>query len=270
VIEQTFQWLGVPHWYLWEGGFLLIGSGTGVVPPHAHHAIQIVVATDGRVAICGEDEQWRQGAGVVVRPDAVHSFDCQGASAAMLFVDPESTEGIWLQSSLEQDITLVSDAPLVSPVAALRTFAERPLESMELPALIRLCVQALSPGAPPSRRLDPRVSKVLRQIQGADELRIPLESVADMAFLSPSRFAHLFTEQMGLPFRKYVLWRKLTRAMVAIGGGRTIADAAHGADFADAAHLTRTFYQMFGMAPSALMRGHFAEISSPFSAASVE
>jgi AraC-like DNA-binding protein len=111
---------------------------------------------------------------------------------------------------------------------------------------------------------------VLQQIQGADELRFSLEDAADLAFLSPSRFAHLFTEQMGLPFRKYVLWRKLTRAMVAIGAGRTIADAAHAADFADAAHLTRTFYQMVGMAPSALMRGHFAEIRSPFSAAGDE
>jgi AraC-like DNA-binding protein len=54
--------------------------------------------------------------------------------------------------------------------------------------------------------------------------------------------------------------------MVAIGSGGTIADAAHAADFADAAHLTRTFYQMVGMAPSALMRGRFAQIPSPFSA----
>ena len=35
---------------------------------------------------------------------------------------------------------------------------------------------------------------------------------------------------------------------------------------ADAAHLTRTFYQMVGMAPSALMRGDFIEIASPFNA----
>jgi AraC-like DNA-binding protein len=43
-----------------------------------------------------------------------------------------------------------------------------------------------------------------------------------------------------------------------------VADAAHAADFADAAHLTRTFYQMVGMAPSVLMRGTLAEITSPF------
>ena len=42
------------------------------------------------------------------------------------------------------------------------------------------------------------------------------------------------------------------------------AAAAQAVDFADAAHLTRTFYQMVGMAPSVLMRGKFAEIRSPF------
>lgn len=53
--------------------------------------------------------------------------------------------------------------------------------------------------------------------------------------------------------------------MLAIGSERTIGDAAHAADFADAAHLTRTFYQMVGRAPSVLMRGAFAGIASPFS-----
>jgi AraC-like DNA-binding protein len=136
---------------------------------------------------------------------------------------------------------------------------------MEIRELIRHCVQALSPGEPPARGIDARVTKVLAQIHESDELRITLENAAEMAFLSPSRFAHLFKEQMGLPFRKYMLWRKLTRAMVSIGSERTIADAAHAADFADAAHLTRTFYQMVGMAPSVLMRGEFARIDSPFS-----
>jgi AraC-like DNA-binding protein len=136
---------------------------------------------------------------------------------------------------------------------------------MEIGTLIRHCVHALSPGPPPSRRLDPRVSAVLNRIQASEDLRVSLSMAAEMAFLSPSRFAHLFREQVGLPFSRYMLWRKLTRAMLAIASERTISDAAHAADFADAAHLTRTFYQMVGMAPSVLMRGIFAEIASPFS-----
>ena len=261
-----YQWLNEPQWYLWEGGFLLIGRAQGVVPRHAHHAIQIVIALDGLVTVCGRDDQWREGPGLVVKPDVVHSFDANGALGAMVFVDPESHEGRWLTSSLIDEITMVPGERLASSASELRAFAERPLESMELGTLIRHCVRALSPGAPPARRLDDRITTVLKNITGSEELRISLESAAEMAFLSPSRFAHLFKQQLGLPFRHYVLWRKLTRAMVAIGSGGTIADAAHAADFADAAHLTKTFYQMVGMAPSALMRGRFAQIPSPFSA----
>ena len=261
---EAYRWLSVPRWYLWEGGFLLLGRGQGVVPPHAHHAIQIVIALEGSMVVCGRDEKWREACGMVVKPDVVHSFDCRGASAAMLFVDPESSEGAWLRSALRHDITIVPEARLASCVWEIRAFNERPFESLDVQTLIRHCVQELSPGAPPMRRLDPRVTDVLTAIRKSDDLRISLASAAKMAFLSPSRFAHLFKQQMGLPFSRYMLWRKLTRAMVGIAAERTIAAAAHAADFADAAHLTRTFYQMVGMAPSALMYGEFAQISSPF------
>jgi AraC-like DNA-binding protein len=256
--------LSEPRWYLWEGGFLLIARADGVVPAHAHHAIQIVVAVEGEVAICGKEEEWRKGAGVIVRPDATHSFNCNGALGAMLFVDPESAEGAWLGNSLKRDLTIVSGPRLASAAQEIRKFIEQPFESMEIGELIRHCVQVLSPGVPPARRLDARVTTVLNAIRERDDLHISLERAAEKAFLSPSRFAHLFKEQVGLPFSRYMLWRKLTRAMVAISSERTISAAAHAADFADAAHLTRTFYQMVGMAPSVLMRGEFAALPSPF------
>jgi AraC family transcriptional regulator len=256
--------LSVPRWYLWEGGFLLTARARGVVRSHAHHAIQIVIALDGRVAVCGKDDGWRETRGLVVRPDAEHSFDCNGALGAMVFVDPESSEGAWLAASLRQDITIVRDTRLDSIVPDLRAFAEQPEETEDVGALVRSCVHGLRPGLAPARRFDSRVTTVLDEIRASDELRMSLDKAADIACLSPTRFAHLFREQVGLPFSRYMLWRKLTRAMVAIASERTIAAAAHAADFADAAHLTRTFYQMVGMAPSALMRGDFIEIASPF------
>lgn len=263
--KTLYRWLSVPRWYLWDGGFLLIGQARGVVPEHSHHAIQIVISLDQPFKVCCHREDWIEGRGMVVLPDAVHSFDCNGALGAMLFVDPESIEGVWLRTLLTENITIVPDSRLASSVEDLRVFVNQPFNDMEVGALIRDCVHALSPGPPPMRRLDPRVTKVLNRIQASDDLRISLDAAAAMAFLSPSRFAHLFKQQVGLPFSRYMLWRKLTRAMVAIGSERTIADAAQAADFADAAHLTRTFYQMVGMAPSALMRGTFAEIAPPFS-----
>lgn len=261
---DPYRWLSVPRWYLWEGGFLLTARARGVVPAHAHHAIQIVIALDGCVAICGRGDGWRESRGIVVRPDAEHSFDCNGALGVMVFVDPETSEGAWLASSLRQDITTVADARLDAIVPALRAFAERPEDADDISTLIRDSVHGLRPGLTPARRVDSRVTTVIESIRGSDELRMSLDDAAGLACLSPTRFAHLFKDQVGLPFSRYMLWRKLTRAMVAVASERTLAAAAHAADFADAAHLTRTFYQMVGMAPSALMRGEFIEIPSPF------
>ncbi len=252
------------RWYVWDGGFLAIGRASGVVPPHAHHAIQIVVALEGEIAVQGADSGWLSARGIVIGPDVAHSFDACGALAAMIFVDPESAEGTWLGASLPDDITAVPERRVLACTAELARFRERPLESMEIGALIRHCVQALTAGAPPARRLDSRVTRVLERIQRSDDLRVSLESAAAAAFLSPSRFAHLFKQQVGLPFRRYLLWRKLTRAMLAIGREGTATAAAHAADFADAAHLTRTFCQMFGIPPSVMLRGEFFEIPSPY------
>jgi AraC-like DNA-binding protein len=236
----------------------------GLVPPHAHHAIQIVIALDGAVAISGSDGEWREARGIVVRPDAEHSFDPNAAFGAMVFVDPESSEGAWLSNSLRQDITILPDTRLDAIVPPLRTFAEEPDPFADIAALIRECIEGLRPGLAPTRRLDSRVTTVIEAIRASDDLRMSLDQAADKACLSSTRFAHLFKDQVGLPFSRYMLWRKLTRAMVAVASEGTLAAAAHAADFADAAHLTRTFYQMVGMAPSVLMRGDFIEIPSPF------
>lgn len=252
------------RWYLWDGGFLLFGRSDGEVPEHAHHAIQIVIGIDGPLFIKGENGEWRSGHGIIINPDTTHSFDTRGSFGAMMFVDPESSEGLWLRSSLTDAITIIPESRLVPCINELRAFIERPFEGMELGNLIKHCVHSLCTGAPPAGRLDPRVTSVLQKIRSSDDLRISLEEIAAGVFLSPSRFAHLFKQQVGLPFRRYMLWRKLTRAVLAIGREGSIAEAAQAADFADAAHLTRTFYQMFGIPPSALMRGKFFEIKPPF------
>jgi AraC-like DNA-binding protein len=256
-----------PRWYLWEGGFLLIGRAGGEVPAHSHHAIQVHVATEGSVAVRAGGSGWREAGGIIVRADVEHAFNAHKATGALLMIDPESAEGAWLQGALAEDVTLVPPARLQECARELRAFVERPLEAMEVGELIRHCVQALTAGAPPLRRLDARVGKVLQAIRDSDDLRLSLESAAERVHLSAGRFAHLFKEEVGLPFRRYMLWRKVTRAMLSMGRERTLAAAAQHGDFADAAHFTRTFREMFGIPPSVLMRGEFFEIPPPFGAA---
>jgi AraC family transcriptional regulator len=258
------SWTAPPRWYLWEGGFLLIARSVGVVPAHSHHAIQVVVTMQGEAAVADESGMWRAGRGIIVPPNLVHSFSAQGSYGAMLFVDPDSIEGSWLRSTIGNRITVVPEARVLPAAAALRAFCETPLESMDPGALVRYLVETMCAGAPPSRRPDPRITKVLDLIASSADLRLSLERVAATVFLSPSRFQHLFKQQVGLAWRRYILWRKVTRAMITIARERTLMAAAHEADFADSAHLTRTFHQMFGLAPSVLMQGELFVIPSPF------
>lgn len=256
-----------PRWYLWEGGFLLMGLGGGEVPGHAHHATQVTLAFEGKFALRLPQGEWREAQGLIVRPDVEHSFNARSGAGAMLFIDPESIEGAWLASALTEDITVVPESRVAACVKELEACWRSPIGGMEPGDLVRHCLQALCPGTPPCRKLDPRISKVLVAIRGSDDLRISLEAAAQLVHLSPGRLAHLFREEVGLPFRRYMLWRKVTRAMLSMGRERTLAAAAQHGDFADSAHLTRTFYRMFGMKPSVLMRGDFFEVASPFTSA---
>jgi hypothetical protein len=65
-----------------KGGFFAVGRSEGVVPPHAHHAIQIVIAVEGAVGIRGRRGDWHMGSGVAVRPDVEHSYNANDAAGS--------------------------------------------------------------------------------------------------------------------------------------------------------------------------------------------
>ncbi len=87
------------------------------------------------------------------------------------------------------------------------------------------------------------------------EADLSLAALAARARLSPGRFMHAFTATAGIPLRPWLRWLKLERAGAGIAAGLPLGEAAHGAGFSDAAHMTRTFRRMFGVTPSQLRRG---------------
>jgi AraC-like DNA-binding protein len=236
-----------------------------VVPPHSHHAIQVSLGLDGPIGHRLSGGEWRTHPGLIVAPDVEHEFATMDALLAVLLVDPETREGRWLQRSLREPVTDIAGAKLDEVVTGVRTLWTEPADAPETALLIHSVIRRLCAGPPPPYALDERIVRALETIRRTDTKKISLDAVARAVFLSPSRFAHLFTEQVGLPFRRYVLWRRLTRAMLAVGRGSTLSAAAHASGFSDSAHLTRTCYQMLGMPPSVLLSpGEFYEIPAPF------
>jgi AraC family transcriptional regulator len=100
---------------------------------------------------------------------------------------------------------------------------------------------------------DERIVRAIAYIRGHLDAPLTLETVAAEAYLSPSRFRHLFVEQTGMALRPYILWRRFLRVWELVTTGESLSAAAHRAGFSDAAHLTRTSRRMFGFPPSAMI-----------------
>jgi AraC-like DNA-binding protein len=214
--------------------------------------MHFVIALEGELSVrASEEGQWVQAAGVLTAPDTVHAIEAVDVEVLLVFLDPESTVGASLAAALEGPIRVLSATERSELVRSAdpRSIMHADGAEWTRRALETLVGRALRP---PSA-VHPRVRKLLHLLRAARaEDDLSLEKLASWVGLSPGRLMHVFTTSIGIPLRPYLAWLKLQRAAAAIVSGAPLASAAHAAGFADAAHMSRTFRAMFGVAPSAL------------------
>lgn len=242
---------------MWEGGSLWVVDAVAPAEhahtePHEHHAIQITFALDGWIRF-RSDGIVTEGTAVAIAPDVTHVFEASGL-AAHLFIDPESRDGRTVARTMLGDRPLVELAPafiqdFITP--ASECFRTGTRDEDALAVIGRAIIARLTRGtlgdAP-----DLRIRKLMTAAAARLDESISLSDFAGIGGLSASRLRHLFVEQTGLPFRTYLLWLRLSRALEGAAAGAPLTQAAHEAGFADSAHFSRTFKRMFGIAPTAL------------------
>jgi AraC-like DNA-binding protein len=108
-------------------------------------------------------------------------------------------------------------------------------------------------GLRPHGPQDVRIARVVREIERSPNAFGRLQDAAALACLSPSRFRARFDAEVGLPFRRYRLWRRMAAVMRTIAAGGSLTEAAHAAGFSSSAHLSSTFRRMFGLRASDLL-----------------
>lgn len=244
---------------MWEGGALWVVNATPQATrqtqrtdPHAHHAIQVTLGLGGRFRLDTPGIHVG-GDAVAVAPDAEHTFEADGL-VAILFVEPESRQGRAIAGRLFHGAALAA-----VPHASLGDFRERIAAAFRTSGTEDAAFVALGQGliaqlAGSARGDVPdlRIRKVIAWTGGQLDGAVSLSDAAPVVNLSAGRLRHLFVEQTGLPFKTYILWLRLTRAVERIAAGSSLTEAAHEAGFSDSAHLSRTFRRMFGIAPAAL------------------
>ncbi len=243
---------------IWEGGALWVVDATRPAAPgrstdlHAHHAIQVTIGLGGRFRL--ETTNGHVGGeAVAVAADVGHTFQAEGLFA-ILFAAPESRLGRAITARFFQasDLSaiprdMLGDFP--ERIAALFRAGGRNEEALiaQGRGLISHLAADVRADVP-----DLRVRKVIAWAGQRLDGPLGLVEAAAVAGLSAGRLRHLFVEHTGLPFKSFVLWLRLMRALERFAAGRSLTEAAHEAGFSDSAHLSRTFRRMFGVAPAGL------------------
>jgi len=242
----------------WEGASLWIFSA----PPgerypktalHSHHAVQVTLALTERVYFDSEAGRV-SGVAMAIAPDAPHVFEGTGL-VAHLFIASDGQAGRKLVRGLFSNGPIAS-IPLEQlgdlPSRLRATFEDPGHRDDDLRAIGRSLTARLAGGHTDAEAPDLRITKMIAWVTARLDQPVSLRDVAKIICLSPGRTRHLFVQQTGLPFRTYLLWLRLTRAVELFGGGASLTEAAHSAGFADSAHFSRTFRRMFGIVAASL------------------
>lgn len=243
----------------WEGASLWVFGtrpGEGRYPkttPHSHHAVQVTLALRGSFTLETRGAQV-SGAVAAVAPDTEHTFEAGEGVVAHLFVDPDGRDGRALRSALFTSASLV---PIAVDLAELRArlladFDASLAAGPPLLALGRDLLARLIPERDRGELPEARARKMSAWAAARLDKPVSLADAAAHVGLSNGRARHLFVESTGLPFRTYLLWLRLTKAVELFSAGVSLTDAAHRAGFSDSAHLSRTFRRMFGIAADSL------------------
>lgn len=247
------------QYFPWDGGAIFVGTA-GVFPAHAHQAIQICLLFEGRIRLRpSNEESWIDYDVGIVPSRHSHAMDASRSRlGATLFVEPETREGrILTERYLRSGIADLDRAPVESVVLELRAASSARRGRGPIVDLARRFVQRLTRHIEPAETSDERILRAVKYVNDHLSAPLTLKEVARVAYLSPSRFRHLFAEQTGMGLRQYVLWRRFVSVWEHRMDGASLSTAAHAAGFADSAHLARTSRRMIGIPPSLL------DISAP-------
>ncbi|MEH0666119.1 helix-turn-helix transcriptional regulator [Vibrio scophthalmi] len=228
-----------------KAGIVIIYGSSIDASPHRHHAIQLVWSRSGYSCKLDDTEI---STPVIIDSNIEHQLQID--EGWILLVEPTSELGIALSKKLAGQPSKVFKAPSPTLEHAVHTddltVLLSPLfEGFELSNQLPLINE--------SQIMDHRIRTLLHELNQCLEGKCLKPSnwrasdVAQKLALSESRFLHLFSKELGIPWRPYLLWCRMICAVRAILNGEPATDAAHMAGFSDSAHLSRTFRKTFGM-----------------------
>ncbi|MTD95340.1 helix-turn-helix domain-containing protein [Hyphomicrobium sp. xq] len=234
-------------WHV-DNGWAVFAGPLDHNAPHAHSTAVYLAGLYGgfRLRIAGSG--WQTCRSAVVRAGVPYEFDVGGDPLGVIYLEPDMAGADALASLVSGGEAV--DGVLIggSDPSPLRDYFERRPDAIDMRGDMQDVVAF--GGRRARRTMDARIARAVSALQDDADSDLSVAAAATAAGLSPSRFQHLFTLEVGVPFRRYRGWHRLRAAIREAAQGASLTTAAHAAGFADQAHFSRAFRRTFGAPPS--------------------
>lgn len=232
-------------WHIGEGISLFAGPLQYNAPHfHAVPVLMCGIYDDFRIRL--KNAPWFFCRCAVIPAGTQYELDIRGQPLSVVYLEPEI-------AGVDALVPLITDAQEMfggifgqsRALTTIRSLYEQTASSQDQGELIDALITYAQTRA--RRTMDPRLSHVVKKLSANNSLKLSAANVAAEVGLSSSRFQHLFTSELGVPYRRYRAWQRLRTAIASVVlEGKNYTIASHEAGYYDQAHFNRHFRQTFG------------------------
>ncbi|MPZ08826.1 MAG: helix-turn-helix domain-containing protein [Kiloniellaceae bacterium] len=226
--------------------------------PHRHDTYALGITTRGvqRFTYRGAARQALAGDVFVLHPDELHdggAGSAEGFGYKILYVDPARIGAALGGAALPFVAEPVARNRAIS--VALRAVFPHPADPREeiheadAVAALAAVLSRLAGTPPPRAALNPAMARLRAQLAADCAARLSLAELERDYGLDRYSIARQFRRAFGVSPSRFVTLRRVELAQRLVGEGRSLAEAAAAAGFADQSHMTRQFRAAFGTTP---------------------
>lgn len=222
-------------------------------------AITVYVSLRNPFRIQLGNGEWETAGARVIGPGTPHRIASSDRFIGMLMIEPETVDVAGLPGFLQGGHAQDGADAWVLARSVLHALMQGRMAAGDLRERFDLFFYGADL---PSRRMDPRLTPVIRAIQDRPQGSFKADVLAAQVNLSVSRFLHLFREEVGTSFRQFRAWKRVRGFLAYVNTELNLTDIAMETGYPSSSHFSYTVRRYWGLAPRDIIAGsrHLAVI----------
>lgn len=236
--------------YLWEHRSLCIGPSASLLP-RVYGAVAMHVGIYHPFTVRINGGKTFTSRCLIVPPGIKHEVDFGGSIDAKLFVELDGPDFQYFSKRFSYAGKLISISHHIEILKCFRWIYEENPSKEQIRFRLNALLNIEGTFKP---RIEPRVQEVINLIRSDPARNFTQEDLASSIHISPSRFLHLFKNQLGVPYRQFRMWKRLQDATRKLNSVDNMTRAALDSGFSDSTHFSHSYRKTFGVSPSLVFK----------------